>query len=109
MNIRTITTTAEFDELTEDWRTLNVYGFGPLEDLGEDGDVTVMVAEDETGAAAYIIAERGELWHVESRIAGKGYAKALAAAANIRQAWEVCTDEGAAFCESLNIPFEDVR
>jgi len=43
MEIRKIQTTDEFDKLTE-WRTLQVYTFGPLMDLENSEDVNVLVA-----------------------------------------------------------------
>ena len=111
--IRSITSTTEFDQLTEDWRTLQVYTFGPLADLDddEDGEIQVMIVEVDGQAVAYLIADGGDLWHIETRpgYGGNGYAKALAKAAQISYAYEVCADSGAAFCEALGIEFDDCR
>lgn len=113
MTIQPLTTTAEFDSLTAAWRTLNVYDFGPLADLDddEDGAVVVLVAMVAGEAMAYLIADGREGWHIETRpgCCGTGHARALARHASIAFAWEVCSDEGAAFCQSLGIPFDDAR
>lgn len=110
--IRTIDSIQEFDNLTESWRTLQTDIFGPLgrdEDVEED--TTVLVAEVDGNVAGYLISEFNELWHIEvaESARGCGLARQLCEAANISFAWEVCSDEGAALCESLNIDFEDCR
>jgi GNAT superfamily N-acetyltransferase len=112
MNIQTVTSTKEFDSLTESWRKLAVWQFGPLCTLDdEDTDATVLVATVDGEAAAYLIAESSGAWHVETRPEhrGRGYARTLCQAANVTFAWEVCSDEGAAFAESLGIDFDDAR
>ena len=111
MEIRKVGTTDEFDTLTEEWRTLQVYTFGPLEDVEENEDAQVLVALVDGQAAAYLIADDTDLWHIETRdgFTGNGYAKQLVQAANIRYAYEVCSDMGAEFCESLGIEFDDCR
>lgn len=112
MEIRNIATTAEFDALTEDWRTLNVWTFGPLGKLEEENTrAVVKVAMVNNTAVAYLIADDKALWHIETNpeYRGNGYARQLAQSANVTMAWEVCTDEGAAFCESLGIEYEDCR
>lgn len=110
MEIKTITTTDEFDTLTEAWRTLAVYQFGPLVDM-EENDAVVTVGLVDGTPVAYLIADGRDMWHIETRsgFSGHGYARQLAEAANIRFAWEVCTDEGAAFCDAIGIDFEDCR
>lgn len=114
MEIRKINNTNEFDKLTEDWRNLQVYSFGPLVDLDEadeDSDIQVLVGEVDGEAVAYLIANGRSLWHIETKAGhtGNGYAKQLAKAAKINHAYEVCSDSGAALCESLGIEWEDCR
>lgn len=114
MEIREMTNSQKFDELTEDFRTLNVWTFGPLVDLDdaeEDDNIQVLVAEVAGEAAAYLIAEDSDLWHVETRegFGGQGYARQLAEAAEVDFAYEVCSDAGVRFCESLGLEFDDCR
>lgn len=114
MEIRKINNTNEFDNLTEVWRNLQVYSFGPLVDLneaGEDSDIQVLVGEVEEEAVAYLIADGRSIWNIEIKAnhIGNGYAKQLAKAARINYAYEVCSDSGAALCESLGIEWEDCR
>jgi hypothetical protein len=114
MEIRKIDTTAKFDQLTEAWRTLQVWQFGPLTDLDdsdEDDNIQVSVAQIDGQTVAYLIADDTDLWHIETREGhgGKGYARQLAETAQIDFAYEVCSDAGARFCESINIEFEDCR
>jgi hypothetical protein len=105
---------AKFDELTEDWRTLQVYAFGPLADLDdadEDDDIQALVGLVDGEAVAYLIAEDGDLWHIETRQGhtGNGYAANLFDEANPFYAYEVCSEAGAAFCEKMGIEFDDCR
>jgi len=114
MEIRKIQTTNEFDKLTEKWRTLQVWTFGPLADLDdadEDDEIQVLVGEVDGEAVAYLIADGCEGWHVETKTGhtGNGYAKMLNNFAGVTVAAEVCSDGGAALCESLGIEFEDAR
>ncbi len=113
MQINKINTSQKFDQLTEDWRTLEVWTFGPLADLDddEDGDIQVLSGEVEGLVVAYLIAEANELWHIETRTGqeGHGYARRLAAQAEVDFAYEVCSDAGAQFCEALGIEFDDCR
>jgi len=112
MNIKPVTSNDEFDEMTIMWRGLNVYDFGPLQDLeDEDAECVVLVAVVDNQCVAYLIADSDELWHIEtmSGFGGNGYAKALISQAGITYAWEVCTDEGAALMDSLGIDFDDAR
>lgn len=114
MRIRKIETSTEFDNLTEDWRTLAVWNFGPLVDLDdaeENDNIQVMVSEVDGQSVAYLIADDTDLWHIETRIGfgAQGYATQLAEAAGIGFAYEVCSDAGASFCEALGIEFDDCR
>lgn len=114
MKIHKVKETQKFDSLTEDWRTLAVWNFGPLADLDdaeEDDNIQVLVGEEDEEAVAYLITEDTDLWHIETRTGygGQGYARRLAEAAGVDFAYEVCSDEGAAFCDSLGIEFEDCR
>jgi len=113
MQINSIRSTSEFDQLTEDWRTLQVWTFGPLADLDDDEDeeIQALVATVAGQVVAYLIADGTDLWHIETREGrtGNGYARQLAEAAQIDFVYEVCSDAGAAFCESLGIDFEDCR
>ena len=113
MEIQKIQTTRKFDELTENWRTLQVYTFGPLDELDEDEDgyIQVLTAMVDGQTVAYLIAEDTDLWHIETKsgYGGNGYAKQLAQEANITFAYEVCSDAGVALCETLDIEFEDCR
>jgi len=111
MEIQKIKTTSKFDELTEEWRTLQVCNFGPLMDLEDNEAANVLVTTVNGEAVAYLIAEDTDLWHIETKAGngGNGYAKQLAEAAKIDFAYEVCSDAGAQFCESLGIEWEDCR
>jgi len=111
MQIQKISDSQEFDNLTEDWRKLQVWTFGPLADSDEDDNIQVLIATVDGQVAAYLIAEDTGLWHIETRdgFGGNGYAKQLAREANINYAYEVCSDAGARFCETLNIEFDDCR
>ena len=109
--IKQIKTSQEFEELTEDFRTLDVWTFGPLVDLddNEDGEIQVLTIEENGETVAYLIAEGSDLWHIESKYQGRGYAKQLIEAAGIEFVYEVCSDEGVALCEALNLEYEDCR
>ena len=106
--IRTINTKEEFDNMTEAWRRLQTNVFGPL---AQDRDAVMMIVESNGEAVAYLVAEESDLWHIEVKdgARGNGYAHLLCEAAQISFAWEVCSDEGAALCESLGIDFDDCR
>jgi len=111
MEIRKIKTTSEFDKLTEDWRTLQVYTFGPLIDLDyadENDDITVLVGMVNGEAVSYLIAQGYEGWHIETKTGhgGNGYARMLNEAAGVTMACEVCSDDGIALCESLGLEYE---
>lgn len=112
MEIQKIINSEKFDSLTKDWRTLEVWSFGPLVDLDdsdEDDNIQVLVATIESEPIAYLIAEDTEGWHVEVKEGhtGHAYGKQLAEAANIESAQEVCSDAGAILCETLDIEFDD--
>lgn len=114
MKVRRISSSTEFDRLTEDWRTLQVWSFGPLADLDhsdEDDNIQVLVVEADQQAVAYLIAEDTSLWHIETRPGhtGQGYARRLVELAEIDYAYEVCSDAGAHLFETLDIEFEDCR
>ena len=111
MEITKINSTNEFDKLTKNWRTLNVYQFGPLLDIEDNEDVQVLVIVENDECVAYLIAEDTELWHIETKDGhnGKGYASQLAIEAQIDYAYEVCSDAGANFCEKLDIEYDDCR
>ncbi len=114
MQIQKISNIQEFDNLTEDWRTLQVWTFGPLanlDDSDEDDNIQALIATVDGHVAAYLIAEDTDLWHIETRdgFTGNGYAKQLASNAKINYAYEVCSEAGARFCETLNIEFDDCR
>lgn len=111
MEIKKIVTASEFDKRTEEWRKLNTYQFGPLSNLDTNENALVTVAEVNGESVAYLIADGRSLWHIETKTGhtGNGYAKKLAKAAKINFAYEVCSDSGAAFCESLGIEFDDCR
>jgi hypothetical protein len=111
MEIRKLNTPKEFEE-TIKFQTLAVWTFGPLSDFDEDDDGTqILVAIVNGQAVAYLIADGTDLWHIETAEGhtGNGYARQLAEAAGIRYAYEVCSDEGAEFCEALGIEWEDCR
>lgn len=109
MEVRKIETAKEFDKLTSDWRKLQVWQFGPLSSLDETSQV--LVGEVNGESVAYLIADGRSLWHIETKTGytGNGYAKQLAKIAKINFAYEVCSNDGAAFCESLGIEFDDCR
>jgi hypothetical protein len=105
---------AKFDELTEDWRTLQVHTFGPLadfDDADEDDNIQVLIAMIDGKAAAYLIADDTDLWHIEvnDNYTGNHYGEKLARIANINYALEVCSDSGAKLCDKLGIEFDDCR
>lgn len=114
MKIKKMNQSQKFDNLTQAWRTLNVWNFGPLADLDEseeDDNIQVLVAEEDAETVAYLIAEDSDLWHIETREGhgGQGYGRRLAEAAAVEFAYEVCSDAGAEFCEALGIEFDDCR
>lgn len=113
MKIDKIETSQEFDHLTSEFRTLNVWNFGPLADLDddEDGDIQVLAGQVDGLTVVYLIAEGSELWHIETREGqgGHGYARRLAEAAEIDFVYEVCSDAGAEFCEAMGLEFDDCR
>lgn len=113
MEIKQVTTINEFDKLTESWRTLDVWTFGPLAELEDDEEVVVTVGIVDDEVVTYLIAdcEGHYLWHIETKQGhnGNGYAKILVIDADVQMAYEVCSDAGAAFCDALNIDFDDAR
>lgn len=113
MQTNKIETSQKFDQLTEKFRTLNVWNFGPLADLDddEDGEIQVLTGEVDGLTVAYLIADGSELWHIETRDGhgGHGYARRLTEAAGIDFVYEVCSEAGAKFCEALDLEFDDCR
>lgn len=113
MKINKIETTAEFDQRTERFRTLNVWNFGPLADLDDDeeGNIQVLTGQLDGLTVAYLIAEGSELWHIETREGqgGHGYARQLVKEAEIDFVYEVCSDAGADFCEAMGLEFDAFR
>lgn len=112
MEIRKINSTNEFDKLTEEWRTLQVYAFGPLADLDdadEDDEIQVLVGMVNGEAVSYLIADLHGGWHVETKAGhnGNGYARKLNEFAGVTVACEVCSDDGIALCESLGLDYEE--
>lgn len=107
-------TTDDFDAATEQWRTLNVYVFGPLSDLGEVDGVRAIVASVDGAPVAYAITEDTgfvSLWHVEVKpeYRGMGIAEQLVKETGATFAHEVVSDNAAKLFRKLGIDFEDAR